>query len=130
VQATPETAEAPRWHPVPMMVGHFPGAGEIPEDGPEFKGTVVIEWPRAATKGARGRLLPGALMAVYDEDTGALIPCASVTVRGAWNGFLTADVAVYLGERGEILHDPQDIGRTDGIPATFPFLVAEMRVRQ
>ena len=74
--------------------------------------------------------MPGCLTSVYDEADGGLIPCSAVTVHVGACGLIAADVAVFLGKDGEILRDPQDIGtQSDGIPATFTFLVAEMRVR-
>jgi hypothetical protein len=104
--------------------------GDVPApEAPEFKGSVVIQWPTAARKTeGTGRLLAGCLTSVYDEETGQLIPAASVTVRVAASGFVTADVAVFLDGNGEIIHDAGQIWReSDGVPATFPFLVAEMR---
>jgi hypothetical protein len=101
-------------------------------DSPDHKGSVIIEWPLAAQKQeGRGRLLPSVFLRVYDEDTGRLIPAASVTVRAALGGtpLITADVAVYLDGRGEIIYDEHEIAKSDGVPATFPFLVAEMRVQ-
>lgn len=96
----------------------------------DYKGSIVIEWSAAASKrDGIGRLLPGCLTTVYDEETGKLLPVASITIHAAYRGLITADVAVYLGEHGEILYDVADVAKADAPPATFPFLVAEMRVR-
>ena len=58
------------------------------------------------------------------DDNEALLSTLAVALREA--GF--ADVAVYLDEHGEICRDPYQIARSDDVPATFPFLVSEMRV--
>jgi len=110
-----------------LVQGHM---GDVPiPEAPEFKGSVVIQWPAVARKAeGAARLLPGCLTSVYDEETGQLIPAASVTVRVGASGFITADIAVFLDKNGEIIRDTGHIWReSDGIPATFPFLVAEMR---
>ena len=97
-------------------------------DADDYKGSVVIEWPTSATKqDGRGRLLPSLLTTVYDEETGKLIPAARLTVHANCTGLITADVAVYLDEHGEIIYDPNEIGKSSAVPATFLFLVAEMR---
>lgn len=108
----------------------------IAEDAPDYKGSITIEWPPVAARQlANGpkvppqRLIPGSLIVVRDERDGAMIPCAGVTIHAQASGFITADVAVFLDGQGEIIRDPNVIWRdSDGIPATFPFLVAEMRV--
>ena len=110
-----------------LVQGHM---GNVPKpEAPDFKGSVVIQWPSAASKAEGvGRLLAGCLTSVYDEETGQIIPAASVTVRVCAVGFVTADVAVFLDKSGEIIRDSSQIWReSDGVPAIFPFLVAEMR---
>jgi hypothetical protein len=102
----------------------------LPENAPEFKGRIIIEWPatslRDEDKGRR--VLPCCLGRVLDEADGEVIPCAGFTVHSPATGLITADVAVYLDKGGEIIRDPGVIWReSDGIPATFRFLVAEMR---
>jgi len=102
------------------VLADYPVAG----DAREHKGTVIIEWPPGGT----GHVLPSCLSAVYDEKTGDLIPAARITVHADGGSAITADIAVFLDQNGEILHDPSVIWRdSDGIPATFTFLVAEMR---
>ena len=99
-------------------------------DGADHKGSVIIEWSSGTPKQKKPQqVLPGVLTRVLDWETEQLIPAASVTVRAAAGGLITADVAVYLDGHGEIIHDPAEISVSDGIAATFPFLVAEMRVR-
>ncbi len=97
----------------------------------DYKGSVVIEWAPSGHKQGESvqTVMPGCFTTVHDTGTGRLIPAASATVHVAANGLITADVAVYLDEHGEIIYDLDQAAKTDGVPATFPFLVAEMRVR-
>ena len=94
----------------------------------DYRGSVIIEWPKSAA--GRNRVIPGCFTTVHDDETGRLIPTASATIHVAANGLITADVAVFPDEHGEIIYDPDQVAKTGGVPATFPFLVAEMRVRQ
>jgi hypothetical protein len=82
-----------------------------------------------AGKRTRGRIiLPSCLGRVLDEQDGQLIPCASLTVHSRGTGLITADVAVFLDKTGAIIRDPDVIWReSDGPPATFTYLVAQMR---
>ena len=111
----------------------YPIAG----NAPEFKGSVIIEWPAAAPVNAPPpppvippqRVIPGCLTTVRDERDGEVIPCAGVTIHAPASGFVTADVAVFLDRQGAIIRDASVIWReSDGVPATFLFLVAEIRV--
>jgi hypothetical protein len=96
----------------------------LSEGAREHKGSVIIEWPL----GGAGHVLPSCLSAVYDEKTGDLIPAAKIAVCAGGGSVITADISVFLDRQGEIIHDPSVIWRdSDGIPATFTFLVAEMR---
>lgn len=100
----------------------------MPADAPAFKGSVIIEWSKAGTPGPVQRIMAGRLTTVRDERDGEIIPCAGVTVHAQADGFITADVAVFLDRDGRIIRDASVIWRdSDGVPATFPFLVAEMR---
>jgi hypothetical protein len=109
------------------ITGRMPDGDWGPE-GDDYKGSVVIEWPLAATKQDRhGRVLASCLSAVYDEETGRLLPTARLTVHADCTGLITADVAVYLDGHGEIIYDLNEIGKSAAVPATFLFLVAEMR---
>ena len=98
----------------------------------DYKGSVVIEWARSGHKQGESvqTVMPGCFTTVHDAGTGRLIPAASATIHVAANGLITADVAVFPDEHGEIIYDPDQVAKTGGVPATFPFLVAEMRVRQ
>jgi hypothetical protein len=95
---------------------------------PDYKGSVIIEWPYSSAGGPANQVLPGALTSVRDAETGELIPAARITVHADVPGLITADIAVFIGKDGAILRDPSAIWReSDGLPATFPFLVAGMR---
>jgi hypothetical protein len=96
------------------------------KESPEYKGSVIIEW--SGRPGPANQILPGVLQAVRDVKTGDLIPAASMTVHVPCPGLITADVAVYLDEHGEIIYDLARIAESDAVPATFPFLVAGMTV--
>lgn len=119
-----------------LVQGHM---ATVPiSEAPEFKGSVIIEWPVSKAQKPAAvppeipvqRVIPGCLAAVRDEKDGGIIPCAGLTLHVPASGFITADVAVFLDKAGEIIRDPGVIWReSDGVPATFPFLVAEMRVR-
>jgi hypothetical protein len=111
------------------MTGLMDGGG-YGQESPDHKGSVIIEWSSSTPKQKTPRqVLPGTFTKVLDWETERLIPAASITVHATYKGLITADVAVYLDECGEILHDPAEIAKADTVPATFPFLVAEMRVR-
>jgi len=101
----------------------------VADDAPDYKGRVIIEWPYSSAGGPANQVLPSALTSVRDAETGELIPAAKITVHaGASSRLITADIAVFLNRHGEILRDPCQISReSDGLPATFPFLVAGMR---
>lgn len=102
----------------------YPGGDSTPES----KGRVIIEWPLSPATCPANHVLPSVLTSVRDAETGALIPAAKITVHAGTDTFVTADIAVFLDRHGEIIHDPYQISReSDGIPATFPFLVAGMR---
>lgn len=107
---------------------------EPPEDaGPEpFRGVVVIEWPAR-----RGPLphsaLPGPACTVTDAVTGKLITtCTAVTVRATMDEIITADLTLLADADGNPVLDgkpvPDPTGR-EVLTGTFPFAVAEMRVR-
>lgn len=101
----------------------------VPDGAPEFKGTIVIEWPVASPQPGATTVLPAPFTTVRDAEDGKVIPCAGFTLHAPASGLITADVAVFLDKSGEIICDPDVIWReSDGIPATFPFLVTEMRV--
>lgn len=96
---------------------------------PDYKGRIGIHWGGSEWEPGRNTILPGCLTTVRDNDTGAVLPVAGFTVRVPRTGLIIADAAVYLDERGEIMYDVGRIRETEAVPATFPFLVAGMRVR-
>lgn len=103
------------------MMADFPPPG----DAPEFRGRISIRVPRG---GLPDSILPGCLSEILDED-GKLLPSAGVAIHIPAAGLITADVAVYLDKQGNILRDPHAIWRdSDGVPATFTYLVSEIRV--
>ena len=112
---------------LPVIAGtmrDYPAA----ENAPDYKGRVIIEWPYTPSPRPANLVLPSTLTSVRDAETGELIPAAKITVTAAVPGLITADIAVFLGKDGEILRDPASIWQeSDGIPATFSFLVAGMR---
>ena len=111
------------------MTGLMDGGG-WGDESPDHKGAVIIEWSSGTPKQKTPQqVLPGVFTRVLDWETERLIPAASVTVHAAVDGLITADVAVYPDEHGEIIYDLDEVAKSDGVPATFPFLVAEMRVR-
>ena len=111
------------------MTGSMDGGG-WGDESPDHKGAVIIEWSSGTPKQKTPQqVLPGMFTRVLDWETERLIPAASATVHAAANSLITADVAVYLDESGEIIYDPAEVAKSGAVPATFPFLVAEMRVR-
>ena len=112
------------------MTGLMDGGG-YGQESPDHKGAVIIEWSSGTPKQKTPQqVLPGTFTRVLDWETERLIPAVSVTVHASSRGLITADVAVYLDGHGEIIYDLDEVAKTGGVPATFPFLVAEMRVRQ
>jgi hypothetical protein len=104
------------------------------EESPAYYGRVIIEWPAPG----RSPVLPGWGCSIFDAETGE--PIVTVTrlkvpsVTADAQDVITADLTMLADENGmPVLGKvPQFIDVEDGeIPSgTFPFLVAEMRVRQ
>ena len=109
-----------------VMNGLMMDQGEV--RSADYKGSVVIEW-NAGNKGtgAKNTVIPAVFTRVLDMD-GELIPALSVTVHAKCGALITADVAVFLDDHGEILYDLRKIADTNAVPATFPFLVAGFKV--
>jgi hypothetical protein len=115
------------------MTGEMHDGGDE-RQGPDSRGSVIIEWPGSGPteKGPWRTVLPSVFIRVLDEEE-RLIPAADVTVSAGLTvnpRLITADVAVYLDDHGEIIYDPAEARLADEAPATFRFLVSEMRVRQ
>jgi hypothetical protein len=102
------------------------------EDG--FRGAVIIEWPHSAKRGVGA--LRGCLVAVYDALTGdepepkmiSTVTC--ITIHAPANGLVIADLTMFADGDGNPVYDGMPViqdGET--VMATFPFIVAEMRVR-
>lgn len=102
------------------------------DTAPTCYGHIIIEWP--APRGTDyPRLMPGWACAIFDAATGKpvttaeklVIPAVTVDARR----FITAELTMLADEDGNPVFDGNPHVR-DGeiITATFPFLVAEMRV--
>jgi hypothetical protein len=98
-------------------------------DSADYKGRISIEWGGGQWTPGTNQVLPGCLTIIRDSDTGKVLPAAHVTVHIPSIGLITADVAVYLDDHGEIIYDLAEIAKSDAVPATFPFLVAAMSAR-
>ena len=98
------------------------------KDSLDYKGRIAIEWGGGQWAPGSNEILPGCLTIVRDNDTGKVLPVAGVTVHVPSTGLITADVAVYLDDHGAIIYDLAKIADSDAVPATFPFLVAGMKV--
>lgn len=96
----------------------------------DYKGAVLIDWGVGGgwEEEKSRRVFPGRLAAFYDEE-GRILPVASADVHVPSSGLITADLAVYLDDNGEILYDLNEIMKSEAVPATFPFLVTGMRTR-
>lgn len=100
------------------------------EPGPPYRGVIAIEWP-AATGGSVYACLLGWGVKVTDAATGKPVTtCLDVTVHADAGALVTADLTLLADEDGEPLLEGKPVVR-DGEPltGTFPFVVAEMKVR-
>lgn len=101
-----------------------------PDDGTgtQYRGVVVIEWP-AAHGASPYSAMTGWKVSVTDAVTGKPITtCTRITVHVDPGALVTADLVMLASEDGEPLLDGIPDG--DGTRTrTFPFVVAEMRVR-
>jgi hypothetical protein len=104
-----------------------------PDEG-GFRGAVIIEWPPPANRGASA--LRGCLAAVYNASGGdepepkMISTVTGVTIHAPANGLVVADLTMFADEDGNPVYDGMpNIRDGEIITATFPFLVAEMRVR-
>jgi hypothetical protein len=120
------------------------------EKEPAWRGSVIIEWPPVPPYRRRGAtLLPGWGCAIFDAETGRqILTVTGLGVRADAKGFVTCELTMFAGPDGNPLLElerreqhpvmPGHIGSHAVYPdddggirtGTFPFLVAEMRVRQ
>jgi len=101
------------------------------EPGPPYRGVVVIEWP-APVGGSVYACMIGRDVKITDAATGKPFgTCSNVTVHADPGALVTADLTLLADKDGEPLLDGRVVTR-DGEPLTgvFPFVVAEMRVRE
>lgn len=120
------------------------------EDKPVYRGSVIIEWPSAGSRPPRGvgTLLPGWGCSITDAETGKLVlTVLKIAVHADAQGFVTCELTMFADLDGNPLLElerrehypvmPGHIGSHAVYPdedgnirtGTFPFLVAEMRVR-
>jgi hypothetical protein len=102
------------------------------EDAPPYRGVVIIEWPASVGTGPYACMV-GHAITITDAVTGKLITtCTSsdVTVHADANSLVTANLTLFADADGEpLLEGGPVIGDEEILTGTFPFLVAEMRVR-
>lgn len=100
------------------------------EPGPPYRGLVVIEWP-APTGGSVYACMLGQCVRVTDAVTGKPITtCTDMVVHADITALVTADLTLFTDADGEPLLEGEPV--MDGREirtGTFPFVVAEMRVR-
>jgi hypothetical protein len=106
-------------------------AAARPESGSDeehraFHGRVIIEWPPP-----RNGILASWGCAIYDAETGKLVTTASkVMVTADVQDLITCNLVMFADEDGNPVFDGKPRFRDDRIiTGTFPFIVAEMRVR-
>jgi hypothetical protein len=111
------------------VTGDTAGAAEA---APPYRGVIVIEWPAAAGTGPYACMI-GAKVAISDAVTGKpVVTCSSadITVHADANALVTADLTLFADEDGEPVLDGEPVPDGEGSrTGTFPFVVAEMRVR-
>lgn len=102
---------------------------------PESRGVVIIEWPASAPLGVGA--LPGWKVSVFDAFSGdspeprEIRTVTGVEVRASPHEIITASLTMLADADGNPLFDGEPVVK-DGeiLTGTFPFIVAEMRVRQ
>lgn len=110
------------------MTAQAPG----PEDSsPEYRGVIVIEWPPPYGSVPHSAI-NGSLIVITDALTGkAVTTCSHVTVHADAAELVTADLTMFADADGEPVLDGMPVlGAEEILTGTFPFFVAEMRVRQ
>lgn len=103
------------------------------ETAPPYRGAIVIEWPPAAGSSPYAVMI-GRLVTITDAVTGKLITTctsADITVHADADAIVTADLVLFADEQGEPLLDGMpELDGEEIRTGTFPFRVAEMRVRE
>lgn len=98
------------------------------------RGAVIIEWPTPRGVGA----IAGNMVSVYDALTGGeagpkpITTVSGISLRVSMDEIVTADLTMFADPDGNPVYDVRQghIGDGEIITGTFPFVVAEMRVRQ
>jgi len=105
-----------------------------PAEGAQYRGAIVIEWPRAAPHGV-GAII-GRMVSVYDAFTGSepgpkpISTVSEIALRVSVDEIVTADLTMFADEAGNPILDGEPVPDGDGFrTGVFPFLVSEMRVR-
>ena len=115
----------------------------VDEHGPAiiFQGVIALEWP-APRPASRVEPLPACKIAVFDAISGRQITTVTkLEVHAPASGLITADLTMFTDEDGLPVYElaPGDRKGTVRAPAleggrpregTFPFYVAEMRIRE
>ena len=96
----------------------------------DYQGVIIIEWP-AAHGASPYSAVVGRKIEITDALTGKPIrTCTGVTVRADMERLVTADLTMFATEGGLPLLDGEPVRDGDGFrTGVFPFLVAEMRVK-
>lgn len=103
------------------------------EAAPPYRGAVVIEWPAAAGSSPYAVMI-GRRVKITDAVTGKPVTAcwaADITVHADACALVTADLTLFADADGEPLLDGMPVLDGEEVrTATFPFLVAEMRVAE
>lgn len=110
-------------------------AGGEEESVAQYRGMIIIEWPPPAGAGPYGAML-GRMVTITDAMTRKPVKtctAADITVHADAQALVTADLTLLTDADGEPIFDGAPVASDDGreiLTGTFPFLVAEMRVRE